>query len=70
MVRTNLIDYLENHLAKHLLLIKEKEMQPFIRKENMDKDMENESLEKENVQTSFKGGEQDELEQLLREFLA
>lgn len=70
MVRTNLIDYLENHLAKHLLLIKEKEMQPFIRKENMDKDMENESLEKENMQTSFKGGEQDELEQLLREFLA
>lgn len=30
MVRTNLIDYLENHLIKRLQLVKEEEMQPFL----------------------------------------
>ena len=30
MLRINMIDYLENHLAKHLWLVKEKEMQQFI----------------------------------------
>lgn len=33
MVRTNLIDYLENHMAKHLNLTKDVEMQPFIIKD-------------------------------------
>lgn len=30
IVRTNLIDYLENHLIKRLQLVKEEEMQPFL----------------------------------------
>lgn len=30
MVRTNLIDYLENHLIKRLQLVKKEEMQPFL----------------------------------------
>ncbi len=33
MVRTNLIDYLENHMVKHLNLTKDVEMQPFIIKD-------------------------------------
>ena len=35
MVRTNLIDYLENHMVKHLILAKDEEMQPYIIKDSM-----------------------------------
>lgn len=60
MLRINLIDYLENHLAKHLWLVKEKEMQQFIIVKK----------EQESGQASSENEEQEELERLLREFLA
>ena len=59
MLRTNLIDYLENHLAKHLDLARQKEMQPFL----------NVKKEAAEAELPFSGGEQEELERLLREFL-
>lgn len=68
LLRINLIDYLENHLAKHLWLVREKEMQQFIQvKKAADigtKADEEKADEKECE------GEMEELEKLLREFLA
>ena len=66
-LRVNLIDYLENHLAKHLDLIQEKEMQPFL---NVNRSMENGETLAESAKMPFSDKEQEELEQLLREFLA
>lgn len=62
LIRTNLVDYLENHMTKHLLLVKKEEMQPYLLKKQ--------KTEKENRKPSFSGEEQKELEELLREFLA
>ncbi|WWR15821.1 hypothetical protein V1224_15325 [Lachnospiraceae bacterium JLR.KK008] len=73
MVRTNLIDYLENHLIKHLLLLKEEEMQPYILKDAKEDETGNSLPRESTVQTAIADGEQDEqdeLEELLREFLA
>lgn len=93
MVRTNLIDYLENHLVKHLQLAEEEEMQPFLKsyynlQETVQPEKTAESFgpdetkeEKECGQSSLKGAkgneqavndmkEEEELETLLREFLA
>lgn len=70
MVRTNLIDYLENHLIKHLLLIREEEMQPYIIKESANEEEETEKEEQPEEQVVFAENEQEELEELLREFLA
>lgn len=64
LLRTNLIDYLENHLAKQLDLVQEKEMQPFINKNWKE---ERGVLKKPEL---FCEKEQEELERLLREFLA
>lgn len=97
MLRTNLIDYLENHLVKHLNLAKEKEMQPYIirdiikeetdsvkeageeiqKAEGQKEEIHPEEIKKEKIQIidversgSFSGEEQEELEELLQEFLA
>jgi len=70
IVRTNLIDYLENHLAKHLQLIREEEMQSFIRSDRRQKAEEESFQETEKEDSSFTGDEKEELEALLREFLA
>lgn len=64
LLRTNLIDYLENHLAKQLDLVQEKEMQPFINKNWKE---ERGVLKEPEL---FCEKEQEELERLLREFLA
>ena len=102
MLRTNLIDYLENHLVKHLNLAKEKEMQPYIIRdvikeetdsqkeagetiqntEQQNEEIQIQKIETEEIKTeeiqiidversgSFSGDEQEELEELLQEFLA
>ncbi len=85
MVRTNLIDYLENHMIKHLILAKEEEMQPYIIKDSIKEAVEElqeteegqeEEERKENglvkleSRRSFTEQDQEELEELLQEFLA
>ncbi|MCI9430510.1 MAG: hypothetical protein HFI94_10315 [Lachnospiraceae bacterium] len=70
VVRTNLIDYLENHLVKHLQLIQEEEMQLFINNSKKRSEKEEQKEETEKEVSSFTGEEQEELEELLREFLA
>lgn len=67
MLRTNLIDYLENHLAKQLSQLKEKEMQPFINAKDKTQEGGQALFEEQKL---FREDEQEELEQLLREFLA
>ena len=69
-MRTNLIDYLENHLVKHLQLIQEEEMQLFINNSKKRSEKEEQKEETEKEVSSFTGEEQEELEELLREFLA
>ncbi len=68
-VRTNLIDYLENHMAKRLQLAREKEMQPFIKKRQETEEKIAEA-DAEGRREASPGREQEELEELLREFLA
>jgi len=74
MLRTNLMDYLENHLVKHLELTKEKEMQPFINvraqegKEEAAPKARSESFRRQDPRVEEE--QQEELEQLLKEFLA
>ncbi len=82
MVRTNLIDYLENHMVKHLILAKDEEMQPYIIKDSMKeaveeiqeteegRETEETGLVKLETRRSFTEQDQDELEELLQEFLA
>lgn len=90
MVRTNLIDYLENHMVKHLILAKDREMQAYIIKDmpetevisaTEDSDPEAEINEETTCnekirlieakkQPVFTPQDQDELEELLQEFLA
>lgn len=67
LLRTNLIDYLENHLAKQLSLIKEQEMQSFINVKNKPQEGGQAPFEEQKL---FREDEQEELEKLLREFLA
>lgn len=67
LLRTNLIDYLENHLAKQLSLIKEQEMQSFINVKNKPQEGGQALFEEQKL---FREDEQEELEKLLREFLA
>lgn len=73
LLRVNLIDYLENHLAKHLLLIREEEMQPFLNVKNEEVRSADEPEQGAADGTAGEresAGEEEELEQLLREFLA
>lgn len=67
LLRTSLIDYLENHMIKQLELVQEKEMQPFIHKKSEGRVAEQ---EEKHTDSLFTCGEQEELERLLREFLA
>lgn len=67
-LRINLIDYLENHLAKHLWLVREEEMQPFVNvKKTAD---QGQAVMAEEETWKEGGGEREELERLLQEFLA
>lgn len=72
MVRTNLIDYLENHLVKHLQLAQEEEMQPFIIKADgvNEPDVQAAPEKQQALSMGREQEEQEELEALLREFLA
>ena len=75
MIRTNLIDYLENHHVKHLHVAEEEEMRPFIRKREAGKEAQRESVpaaEPAEDTQARRGDERktEELEELLREFLA
>lgn len=79
LLRINLIDYLENHLTKHLFLVKEKEMQPFLRvKEKPEEsgveeavsEREKKSEQEKTITEKKEEDVQEELERLLREFLA
>ncbi len=75
MVRTNLIDYLENHLIKHLLLVQDREMQTFIVRDveveaEVLADVEKAEETEQGKPLLFTEGDRDELENLLQEFLA
>ena len=68
IVKTNMVDYLENHMVKHLILVKEEEMQQHIlKKENREP-----KISEENPPISgqklFSKREEEELEALLKEF--
>lgn len=79
-VRTNIMDYLENHLRKHLELVREKEMQQYLVRgegakgqevqENAPKQQEPAFADAEGGKMGKQDDAQDELETLLREFLA
>ena len=66
--KTNMVDYLENHMVKHLILVKEEEMQQHIlKKENREPKIseENPPISEQKL---FSKREEEELEALLKEF--
>ena len=66
LLRTSLIDYLENHMIKQLELIKEKEMKSFIRKTE-EGNAEEPGVVRTKINESVDG--EKELEDILQEFL-
>lgn len=69
VVRTNLIDYLENHMVTHLNLLSEEKIQK-MQAEIAEKKEEPIKESKKKGQAAFSKKEEEELEALLKEFLA
>ncbi len=68
IVKTNMVDYLENHMVKHLILVREEEMQQHIlKKEDKVPPVSDENVPKPE-QKLFSKQEEEELEALLKEF--
>ena len=68
IVKTNMVDYLENHMVKHLILIKEEEMQQHILKKEDREPKISEENPPISEQKLFSKREEEELEALLKEF--
>ena len=68
IVKTNMVDYLENHMVKHLILVKEEEMQQHILKKEDREPKISEENPPISEQKLFSKREEEELEALLKEF--
>lgn len=68
IVKTNMVDYLENHMMKHLHLLKEEEMQQHILKKEDRVQPDPEDHLPKQAQKLFSKHEEEELEALLKEF--
>lgn len=68
IVKTNMVDYLENHMVKHLILVKEEEMQQHILKKEDKMEPDSEENVSKSEQKLFSKREEEELEALLKEF--
>lgn len=70
IVKTNMVDYLENHMVKHLILVKEEEMQQHILKkeDRIPPAAETDTAPPKPAQKLFSRHEEEELEALLKEF--
>ena len=68
IVKTNMVDYLENHMVKHLHLLKEEEMQQHILKKEDREQPDSEDHLPKQAQKLFSKREEEELEALLKEF--
>ena len=68
IVKTNMVDYLENHMIKHLILVKEEEMQQHILKKEDREPKISEENPLISEQKLFSKREEEELEALLKEF--
>lgn len=68
IVKTNMVDYLENHMVKHLILVREEEMQQHILKKEDREPKISEENPPISEQKLFSKREEEELEALLKEF--
>lgn len=68
IVKTNMVDYLENHMVKHLIFVKEEEMQQHILKKEDREPKISEENPPISEQKLFSKREEEELEALLKEF--